>query len=213
MKKKTTRTEPTTRRVRRTAAEARTLILDAAEGRLKAGGPEAIRLQDIAADVGISHPTILHHFESRDGLTRALGLRITERLVGDLVDALSAAPANESSAEHIIEHVFSTLGDSGTARLIAWRALSSESRTEARALLDHVADLLHRRRCEHAETNGLKPPTREDSFFIARLAAAAVLGDSLTGGIWNAGTPEHSQVDARFRRWFAHLLMEHVDKG
>ena len=55
-------TEPK-KRVRRTKEEAQRVILDAAEERLANGGPEALRLQDIAADVGISHPAILHHFD------------------------------------------------------------------------------------------------------------------------------------------------------
>ena len=59
-------TEPK-KRVRRTKEEAQRVILDAAEERLANGGPEALRLQDIAADVGISHPAILHHFEAVTG--------------------------------------------------------------------------------------------------------------------------------------------------
>ncbi|MBV1885644.1 MAG: TetR family transcriptional regulator, partial [Parvibaculaceae bacterium] len=51
------------KRIRRTAEEARRLILDAAEKRLAEQGPEGIRLQDIAKDIGVSHPAILHHFE------------------------------------------------------------------------------------------------------------------------------------------------------
>src|SRR2546421_10348142 len=66
-------------RSRRTAEEARRLILEAAEKRLIAGGPEALRLQDLARDVGISHPLILHHFGSREGLIGAL---IARRLEG-----------------------------------------------------------------------------------------------------------------------------------
>src|SRR5260221_641713 len=52
-------------RKRRTADEARTAMLDAAEQRLVASGPAAIRLQEVAADVGVSHPTVLHHFGNR----------------------------------------------------------------------------------------------------------------------------------------------------
>lgn len=204
---------PSSPRVRRTPEEARLRILDAAEARLRDGGPEAIRLQDIAADVGISHPTILHHFESRDGLTRALGLRITERLVADLVDALSKEPATEASAESMIELVFATMNDTGTARLIAWRALSFESSREALPLLETITTLLHDRRVAHARENGLVAPSREDSAFIARLASGAALGDALSGDIWTQGSKEARATDARFRRWFAHLLMEHLGEG
>src|SRR5690606_21428412 len=72
--------KPAGKRIRRPAEEARRLILDAAEVRLAAQGPEGIRLQDIARDVGISHPAILHHFESREGLVRALIARTSKQL-------------------------------------------------------------------------------------------------------------------------------------
>ena len=74
-----------TARRRRTAEEARREILEAARVRLAKGGPEAVRLQDVAADVGISHPAILHHFESREGLLQALATSAMEELNDGLV--------------------------------------------------------------------------------------------------------------------------------
>ena len=68
------------KRVRRRPEEAKALILDAAEASMKAGGPAALRLQDVARAAGVSHPTILHHFGSREGLVRALNLRSLEAL-------------------------------------------------------------------------------------------------------------------------------------
>ena len=59
-------------RTRRSAPEARRAILEAAEKRLREGGPEAVRLQDLARDLGVSHPAILHHFGSREKLIRAV---------------------------------------------------------------------------------------------------------------------------------------------
>ena len=47
------------RRRRLPAPEARARILDAAEARLASGGPEAIRLQDIAADLEISFDLVI----------------------------------------------------------------------------------------------------------------------------------------------------------
>src|SRR5260370_19065146 len=66
------RTTTATRR-RRSAAETRSAILEAAERRLLGGGPEAIRLQENAADARISPPPILHHFWSRQGVVEAVG--------------------------------------------------------------------------------------------------------------------------------------------
>ena len=68
------------RRPRQSAEQTQAEILDAAGRRLAEGGPDALRLQDIARDVGISHPTILHHFGSRDGLMEALERRATSAL-------------------------------------------------------------------------------------------------------------------------------------
>ena len=64
-------TEPA-RRVRRTPEEAKRLILETAQALVARTGPQGLRLQDIAAEAGISHPLILHHFGSREGLVRAL---------------------------------------------------------------------------------------------------------------------------------------------
>ena len=55
-------------RTRRTADEARRLILDAAERQLAEVGPAGLRLQEVAKEVGVSHPTVLHHFGSREEL-------------------------------------------------------------------------------------------------------------------------------------------------
>ena len=167
-----------------------------------------MRLQEIAADVGISHPTILHHFQSRDGLVRALGLRITERLVNDLLEALADGPAEPQTADHLIEHVFTTLNDSATARLLAWQALSAPPAEGTRALLREVSEALHRRRTARATSEGRPPPSSEDSLFVTRLAGAAALGDAVGGDVWR--TSADSDENIRFQRWFARLLVAHL---
>jgi len=213
-----TRTEKrpgASRRIRRTPDEARRQILDAAERLLAAGGPEAIRLQDIARDVGISHPAILHHFGSRDGLTRALGDRAVQRLTDDLLAILRERTTTEGSGREIIERTFATLGDTGHARLLAWRSLAHghrEDDPEARARLDGIADAIHARRAELARTRGAPPPPREDTAFIVRLATTTMLGDALTGPIFAPGSTRAArESNLRFRRWLADLLVEHAD--
>src|SRR5271165_5143251 len=88
--------KPTTKarrpRRRRTGEEARTAILDAAEQRLVASGPAGIRLQEVAADVGVSHPTVLHHFGSREGLIEAVVVRALDSLHAGLLAAMNASP-------------------------------------------------------------------------------------------------------------------------
>src|SRR6201996_6803883 len=87
-----------TKRVRRRPEEARVQILDAADRIMaKGGGPASLRLQDVARLAGISHPTILHHFGSREGLVRALNLRAVERLTQSTLPRLPHADSSTDS--------------------------------------------------------------------------------------------------------------------
>jgi AcrR family transcriptional regulator len=202
------------RRVRRSAEEAQRLILDAAEKRLREGGPEAIRLQDIARDVGISHPAILHHFASRDGLTQALERRAMARLEAELVESLSSQPAVGDTAVAVIERAFATLGDAGHARMLAWRVLQvadPDPRAQQR-LLRALADVVHARRVVFAKAEGQTPPTAQDTEFVVRLAAAAMLGDGIFAPFLDAsfGRGVDPARQRRFREWFARLLAAHT---
>ncbi len=201
-------------RRRRTAEEARRVILDAAEKRLAEGGPEAVRLQDIALDVGISHPAILHHFGSRNGLTEALAQRSIETLDRDLLRALESARENADVAA-AIEQVFETLGDSGHARLLAWRALESREHipeSSEQMMLRHVTDALHRLRLEHATERGIPEPSFEDTFFVVRLGATALIGDGVTGKIIDLAVDPQLREDLprRFRAWLVRVLAQHI---
>jgi AcrR family transcriptional regulator len=200
--------------VRRNAEDAQRLILDAAEKRLREGGPEAIRLQDIAADVGISHPAILHHFSSRDGLTRALEQRAMRRLEAELVEAIASSPARGEAVVDVIERAFATLGDAGHARMLAWRVLqiAHPDPDAQQTLLRALAELVHARRVEVAKSEGRTPPSAQDTEFVVRLAAAAMLGDGIFAPFLDAsfGRANDPARQRRFREWFARLLADHT---
>jgi len=213
-KKKQPAPRAPTRR-RRTAEEARHEILAAAQRRLAEGGPEAIRLQDIARDLGISHPTILHHFESREGLMQALGRSALGALNADVMRAISD-PDRGTSPEAVLDRVFATLGESGHARLLAWSALGDFAPQRARGTVPHqdvlrvLADTVHRRLADEVRAAGSRTPPREEADFIVRLVAAAMLGDALVGDLLSrsAGLPDGPAVQKRFRTWLARLLDE-----
>ena len=59
-------------RKRRSAEEARREILEAAHALLLGEGPDALKIAKIAKRARISHPLILHHFGSTEGLVQAL---------------------------------------------------------------------------------------------------------------------------------------------
>ena len=115
-----------TKRIRRSAEESRRVILDAAAKRLAEQGPEGIRLQDIARDVGISHPAILHHFESRAGLVNALVDRTTSQLKEKLLGVLEGEEDSkiESQMPSLVNNTFEALSDQGTAKLLSWMLLT-----------------------------------------------------------------------------------------
>ena len=199
------------KRQRRTPEEARRLILEAAQALIVTTGPEGLRLQDIAAAAGISHPLILHHFGSREGLVRAL----TRQAVAELRDKLVAAMASsEYSVEEQLDRVFNAFRD-GLAQRLAWLAtLDPGSGTEGNQLIMRdIADTLHARRVARA------PPgvaiTRDDTDALIHLVATAAFGDALYGAQLrrSAGLPATSETDRSFRLWLAALIRAHSAQG
>jgi AcrR family transcriptional regulator len=192
------------KRLRRTPEEARRLILEAAQARLATTGPEGLRLQDIAAAAGISHPLILHHFGSREGLVRAL----TREAAAELRDKLVAAMASsEYSVEQVLDRVFDAFRD-GLAQRLAWlTSVDPGGGTEENQLIMRdIADRLHARRLATA------PPgiaiARADTEALVHLVATAAFGDALYGAQLHrsAGLPATSETDRSFRQWLAALI-------
>jgi len=192
------------KRLRRTPEEARRLILEAAQALLATTGPDGLRLQDIAAAAGISHPLILHHFGSREGLVRAL----TREAAAELRDKLVAAMASgDYSLEQQLDRVFDAFRD-GLAQRLAWLAtVDASGGTEGTSLIIRdIADKLHDRRMAAA------PPgaaiTRADTEALIHLVAVAAFGDALYGVQLHrsAGLPATSETDRRFRQWLAALI-------
>jgi AcrR family transcriptional regulator len=207
---------PSAPRRRRNAEETRRAILEAAQKRLVEGGPDALRLQDVAADLGISHPAILHHFGSREGLLQALARSGLAALQEDLLRALERPPEEVGGAEGLLERVFETLGNRGHARLLAWLALSGRTApSESPApepMIRALADAVHARRADFARATGRPEPDREDTIFSAVLVAVALLGDAVLGdGVRrSAGLPDDDDTRRRFRAFLARLVTSHL---
>ena len=195
-------------RQRRTPEEARRLILEAAQTLIASTGPEGLRLQDIAAAAGISHPLILHHFGSREGLVRAL----TQQAAAELRDKLVAAMASdEYSIEQQLDRVFDAFRG-GLAQRLAWLAAveAGGAPEETHTIMRDIADSLHARRLAAA------PPgtaiDRSDTDCLIHLVAAAAFGDALFGARLrrSAGLPVTTETDRSFRLWLAELIRAHT---
>jgi TetR/AcrR family transcriptional regulator, repressor for neighboring sulfatase len=194
----------TGKRIRRTPGEAQRLILDAARAAIVRTGPEGLRLQDVAAAAGVSHPLILHHFGSRAGLVRALTREATAELKDQLVAAMTGP---DYGIEAQLDRVFKAFRG-GLGQRLAWLATVAagvEAGDEA-MIQREIADQLHARRM------ALAPPgtkvAREDSEFLVYLIAIAALGDAIYGAQFrrSAGLAEGPETDRRFRAWLAALI-------
>jgi AcrR family transcriptional regulator len=193
------------RRVRRRPDEARRLILEAAQAAIARGGPEGLRLHDIAAAAGVSHPLILHHFGSRAGLVRALVREATTELRDKLVAAMTGPGF---VIEEQLDRVFDTFRD-GLGQRLAWLATvaaAGEADEAPKMILAEIADRVHAR---HA---GVAPPgaelSREDSRFLVYLIAIAALGEAIAGARFrqSAGLAAGAATDRRFRAWLTALI-------
>ena len=191
----------TANRRRRNAAETRSAILEAAERRLLGGGPDAIRLQEIAADAGISHPAILHHFGSREGLVEAMVLRGIARLQAQFLEGWPSA--KEPDIEGVLERFYEVASHRGMARMLAWLILTGEShRTMKPGLLKPAAERMHAGRVRRAQKQGRRSPELEETLFAATFIFILVLGDSLFGpSVRRAvGLGSGANATRRFRR-------------
>ena len=94
----------TSKRVRRSAEESRALILDIAQRRLASHGLDGLNIADIAAEAGMSHGTLLHHFGSSDGMRKALADRMGQRLLEQVL-AISADLISEIECSAVTSNI------------------------------------------------------------------------------------------------------------
>lgn len=198
--------EPRRRLSREDALE---LIFDATEKRLREHGPDAIRIQEIAEDVGMSHPTVLHHVGSREELLQEVCSRALLTLETELIEVFSSQEGRPEIAPtlHRIDEV---LRGRGQARLIAWLTLTQPSEEgNAKSRLADVIKALHAARAADAPRASF-----EDTAFAVLLASSAMVGASLLGpGLFAmAGLPSGEPTLKKFREWFAALMVDHAER-
>src|SRR5215469_2153197 len=111
-----------TERARRTAKEAREAILDVAERHLAAGGPAAVRVQRIAAGLGVTDAAVHYHFGSRGKLMTAL-LRRAGRKLRATFEEIFARENSSDLIFTIMDRLDETYRTQGFARLAMWLKL------------------------------------------------------------------------------------------
>jgi AcrR family transcriptional regulator len=198
-------------RRRRDAAAARAAILDACERHLVLAGPAGIRLQEVAADAGVSHPTVLHHFGTREALVKAVVTRALAEINARLADAIAQSTGEVTQVAAMLDGVFDALAHQGRARVVMWLALEGQ-RMDDDTRLSAVVDATHALR--KTKFGGKKQAaSRDDTAHVVVLAALALTASAVMGPalLENAGLADDAGAERRFRAWFARLLTKHLE--
>ena len=194
------------KRIRRTPEEARSLILYAAEACMTKAGPAGLRLQEVAEVAGVSHPTILHHFESREGLIRAVHLKS----LGQLREVLTAAMTGANASIQPVAATFAAFRE-GLAQRLLWILQSGPPPAgSALPIFEEMVDHLHAIRLRLAQPG--ETIDIEDTRAMIHLTVVAAFGDAVIGQrLRRSPTPQADAEDARrFADWYARLLDEKV---
>lgn len=199
------------KRIRRTSEEAKRAILDAAETLMSHTGPGGLRLQDVAAEVGLTHPVILHHFGSRDGLMRALNERILEDLRRRLISILARYDRpSPDIVDQLLDSVF-TVFRGGLAQRLVWLGADAVPADDPpSAIFRSFVDGMHEHRLSVLTSD--PPPRRSDTEMLVYLVAVAALGDAVFGPdlLGKAAGEETERAELNFRAWLSRLLQVHL---
>ena len=170
-----------TPRIRRTPEEARTLALASARRLLLADGPDAITLQSVAADLGMSHTNLIHHFGSAAGLQSELMKQMVSELTATIESAVMRLRAGKGEMKDFVDIVFDAFDQGGAARLAAWMVLSGESMHLApigEVVRDHI-DSVERGADAHAAANIHERITSATLFVTVAALGDAIIGNQL----------------------------------
>jgi TetR/AcrR family transcriptional regulator, repressor for neighboring sulfatase len=168
-----------TPRVRRTPEESRTLALASARRLLLAEGPDAITLQAVATDLGMSHTNLIHHFGSAAGLQSELMRQMISELTTTIESAVMRLRAGKGEMRDFVDIVFDAFDRGGAGRLAAWIVLCDEADRLAplgEVVRDYI-DSVERGAAGGADLKHVHESVTSATLFVTM----AALGDAIIG--------------------------------
>lgn len=168
------------KRVRRTVEASRQTILETAERYLIEEGPQGVKVQKVARELGLTDAAIHYHFGNREGLLEALLRFSGRRFVDELVLATEGSDPSSFDIATAARLLSSLYDQRGTARLAMWLVLSGWSPPGA-GMLRPLTDRFHASRTDRAHKLGLPVPKLEDSQKLTALLSAVAFTQALFG--------------------------------
>jgi AcrR family transcriptional regulator len=193
-------------RLKRDPQRTRSAILSAAQRRLIEYGPDGLRLQEIAADAGVSHPLILHHFGSREGLVVALISHVGQELLEEVLRLIPSGPGGGAYDRSLkVEAVFAALSDRKMGLLLAW-AMGQAPQTVSQLIAEVVERIQASLYLHHRGRDGepTSPDWWNDVRHSMRLVFLSAVGDCIVGRAF-PGQPGEQEA---FRLWLAQLVAD-----
>lgn len=191
-------------RTRRTPEEARTRILEAAEAHLAKGGPDAVRVQPLATELGITDAAIYHHFGNREGLLDALARFGARRLRTSMEEVVAGHEARASDIAALVELAVDAFESRGYSRLILWLADAGHPVGRGSGMFDAIVSAFE----------SARPGKRKGDVTEARSLAALMVmvcaAEPLFGDITrkSVSLPGGKPAAKKFRNWFAATVAE-----
>lgn len=193
------------KRHRRSAQDARAAILDVAERHLAEGGPAAVRVQRVAAELGLTDAAVHYHFGNREKLMTAL-LKSAGRKLKATFQEGPATIGEEDVVAAIIAQLDDTYRRKGYARLAMWLSLAGW-RSEGTGVYRPMADRLHEARS--------KPAALDETLLAVAAMNVFMMGDALSGAdmLAGVGLPADAETREQLRDFLAGLISERLRLG
>src|SRR5258708_11872777 len=202
-----------TKRIRRSPEASKLAILEAAERRLIRDGRDGVRVQRIAADLGMTDAALHYHFGNRQALVEALMRFSAKRLVADIGDALETWDADRLDLHQLGALFRKSYAERGVARLVV--SVLAGRKPRGAGMLRRLVLAVHEARTRRAKASGRKPPLLTDTQFIITLLSgvhllAPIAGEAL---LLSTDAPADKAGIQRYLDWVAMLLGTHLSRN
>ncbi len=164
-------------------------LLDAADRIVQRDGP-AVSMATIAAEAGITKPVLYRHFGDKGGLYAALADRYTERLLGDLRDALTSGRSRQEVVERAVGAYLAAIERQPQVyRFLVHSDEAAPAQSQVRRFTRRLADLL---------AEGIAAETGVDAL-RAQVWAHGIVGMVQAAGDWWLDAAREEQPCSRAR--------------